>query len=41
MLHVGFIKIPYDANLVFCSYVLDARLKTCEESEGALLKKCL
>ena len=28
VLHVGFIKRPCDANLVFCSCVLDARMKT-------------
>ena len=38
VLHVGFIKRPCDANLVFCSCVLDARMKTCEKTEGALLK---
>ena len=42
-------KIPWcysrsntcDANLVFCSCVLDAEMKTCEKTEGALLIKCL
>ena len=38
VLHLGFIKRPCDANLVFCSCVLDARMKTCEKTEGALLK---
>ena len=33
VLHVGFIKGPCDANLVFCSCVLDARTR-----KGALLK---
>ena len=28
-------------NLVLCSCVLDARMKTCEKTEGALLIKCL
>ena len=28
VLHVGFIKRPRDANLVFCPCVLDARMKT-------------
>ena len=41
VLNVGFIKGPCDANLVFCSSVLDARMKTCEKTEGALLQKCL
>ena len=41
VLHLGFVKRPCDANLVFCSCVLDARIKTCEKTEGALLKKCL
>ena len=31
VLHLGFIKRPYDANLVFCSCVLDTRMKTCEK----------
>ena len=41
VLHIGFIKRPCDANLVFCSCVLDAKMKTCEKTEGALLIKCL
>ena len=41
VLHLGFIKGPCDANLVLFSCVLDARMKTCEKPEGALLKKCL
>ena len=41
VLHVGFIKRPCDATLVFCLCVLDARMATCENTEGALLKKCL
>ena len=41
ILHLGFIKRPCDANLVFCSCVLDVRMKTCEKTEGDLLKKCL
>ena len=28
VLHVGFVKRPCDANLEFCSLVLDARMKT-------------
>ena len=28
VLHVGFAKRPYDANLVFCSHVLEAKMKT-------------
>ena len=38
VLHLGFVKRSCDANLVFCSCVLDARMKTCEKTEGALLK---
>ena len=41
VLHLAFIKRPCDANLAFYSCVLDARMKTCEKAEGALLKKCL
>ena len=41
VLHVGFVKRPCDANLVFCSCVLDARIKTCEKTEAGLLIKCL
>ena len=40
VLHVGFIETSCDANLVFSSFVLDARMKTSEKIEGALLKKC-
>ena len=40
VLHVGFIERPCDANLVFSSFVLDARMKTSEKTEGVLLKKC-
>ena len=39
VLHVGFVKKPCDANLVFCSCVLDARTKTCEKTEAGLLIK--
>ena len=41
LLHVGFVKRPCHANLVFCSCVLDARMKTCEKTEAGLLIKCL
>ena len=41
VLHVHFIKIPYDANLVFFSCIVDGRMKTCEKREGDLLIKCL
>ena len=41
VLHLRFIKRPCDAKLVFCSCLLDARMKTCEKTEGTLLKKCL
>ena len=30
---VGFVKTPCDANLMLCSSVLDARMKTCEKTE--------
>ena len=40
VLHVGFVKRPCDANLVFCSCVLNARIKTCEKTEAGLLIKC-
>ena len=38
VLHLGFIRRPCDANLLFCSWILDARMKTCEKTDGALLK---
>ena len=41
VLHVGFVKRPYDPNLVFISSVIDARMKTYEKAEGYLLIKCL
>ena len=41
VLHVGFVKRSCDANLGFCSCVLDARMKTCERTEAGLLIKCL
>ena len=41
VLHLGFIKRSCDANLGFCSCVLDARMNKCEKTEGTLLKKCL
>ena len=37
----GFVKRPCDAILMFCSCVLDAKMKTCEETEAGLLIKCL
>ena len=37
----GFVKRPCDADLVFCSWVWDARMKTFEKTEGDLLRKCL
>ena len=37
VLQVGFVKRSCDANVVFCSHVLDARMKTCEKNEGGLL----
>ena len=40
-LNVFLIKRPRDTNLVFYLCVLDARIKTCEKTEGALLKKCI
>ena len=33
ILHVGFVKRPCDTNLVFCSCVLDAWMRTCEKTE--------
>ena len=33
VLHVGFIKRPCDATLVFCLCVLDVRMATCENTE--------
>ena len=36
-LQVGFVKRLFDANLVFCSCVLYARMKTCEKIEVDLL----
>ena len=41
VLHVGFVKRPCNANLVFCSCVLDARMKTSDKSDTGLLIKCL
>ena len=37
----GFVKRPCNADLVFCSWVLDLRTKTFEKTEGDLLRKCL
>ena len=34
-----FVKRPCDADLVFCSWVLDLRTKTFEKTEGDLLRK--
>ena len=39
VLHVGFDKRPWDANLVFCSCILDARMKTCEKTGDLLIKR--
>ena len=41
VLQDGFVKIPCDADLVFCSWVLDLGTKTFEKTEGDLLKKYL
>ena len=41
VLHVGFVKRPCDANLVFCLCELDARTKAGEKTEAGLLIKCL
>ena len=41
VLHVHFIKIPYDDNLVFCSCRVDGRIKICGKREKDLLVKCL
>ena len=37
VLQVGFVKRSCNANLVLCSRVLDARMKTCEKTEGCSL----
>ena len=37
----GFVKRPCDADLVFYSWVLDARMKIFEKTEGDLLRKYL
>ena len=34
-----FVKRPCDADLLFCSWVLDLRTKTFEKTEGDLLRK--
>ena len=34
--HVGFVKRLCDANLVFCLYVLGAKMKTCEKNWSRL-----
>ena len=39
LLHAGFVKKPGDANLVFCSCVLDAKTKPWEKTEEGLLIK--
>ena len=41
VLHVCFVKRLCDANLVFCSCPLDARMKTCEKTGEYLLIKGL
>ena len=41
VLQDGFVKRPCDADLVFCSWVLDLRIKTFEKTEGDLLRKYL
>ena len=41
VLQDGFVKRPCDANLVFCSWVLDVRMKIIEKTEEDLLRKCL
>ena len=41
VLQDGFVKRPYDADLVLCSWVLDLRIKTFEKTEGDLLRKYL
>ena len=41
VLQDGFVKRSCDADPVFCSWVLDVRMKTYEKTEGDLLIKCL
>ena len=41
VLHVGVVNIPCPTNLVFCSCVLEARIKASETNEASLLIKCL
>ena len=41
VLHLGFVKRPCDANLVFCSCVLESRMETYGKTEGDLLIRCL
>ena len=41
VLHLGFVKKPGDANLVFCSCILESRMETYEKTEGDLLIRCL
>ena len=41
VLQGGFVKRPCDADLVFCSRVLDVKTKTFEKTEGDLLRKGL
>ena len=41
VLQGGPAKRPCDADLVFCSWVLDLKTKIFEKTEGDLLRKCL
>ena len=41
VLQGGFVKRPCDADLVFCSRVLDVKTKTFEKTEGDVLRKGL
>ena len=41
VLHLGFVKKPCDANLVFCSCILESRMETYKKTEGDLLIRCL
>ena len=40
VLQDGFVKRPYDDDLVLCSWKLDVRMGTCEKTETDFLIKC-
>ena len=41
VLQEGFVERPYDADLVFCSWVLNVRMNKLEKTEDDLFRKCL